>query len=107
MGVPDIVKRSFACTMTVEAMLDAVKAVPGLDWQERESPAEGRYLRGLTTNGVKVRLVRAGARVIAEIHFPIGPGWTRFTDPEKSAFVDWTRSSVFAALGATDEREES
>lgn len=102
----DVVHRSFASGMPIALMEKPLVAAGGLDWQSRETPVDGFYLRGLTANGVKVRVLDRGARFAIEIHFPIGAGWTRFTEEQKREFVAWLSSHVLAAVGATDVRDE-
>ena len=84
----------------------ALTDMGGLDWQSRETPEDGFYLRGLTPNGVKVRLLAQGARFLAEIHFPIGVGWTRFDDAQKREFIRWLDAQILSAVKAADLRDE-
>ncbi|HVO29574.1 MAG TPA: hypothetical protein VMV18_02515 [bacterium] len=102
----DVVRLSFACARAIAAMEPALAGVPGVQWQILGG-ADGDYLRGLTPNGVKIRLVPRAARFGAEIFFPIGPGWTRFTDEQKRAFVEWTKTQLLAAIAASDVRDEA
>ena len=101
-----ILRRSFASPLPVASMEEALAGAGGLDWQSRETPEDGFYLRGLTKNGVKVRLLPRGERVLAEVHFPIGPGWTRFTDEEKTEFMRWLDAQILTAVKAADLRDE-
>ena len=97
----DVVRIAFASALGVAEMEAPLSRVPGISWQTMQNPS-GSYLRGLTPNGVKIRLVPRDGRWEAEIFFPVGPGWTRFSDDEKRAFVEWTKGTLLAAIGATD-----
>lgn len=102
----DVVRQSFASDVPIALMEKLLVAAGGLDWQGRETPGDGPYLRGLTPNGVKVRVLDRGARFAIEIHFPIGAGWTRFAEDQKREFIAWLSSHVLVAVGATDVRDE-
>ncbi len=102
----DVVHRSFASEMPIALMEKPLVTAGGLDWQSRETHDDGFYLRGLTPNGVKVRLLARADRFAVEVHFPIGAGWTRFTDEQKREFIAWLSSHVLAAVGAKDVRDE-
>lgn len=87
-------------------MEPALAAAGGVGWQSRETPADGYYLRGLTNNGVKVRLLERGDRILAEVHFPIGPGWTRFDEQQQQEFMRWLDAQILSAVKAADLRDE-
>lgn len=99
----DTVRLAFESPLSLEEMLGALAGISGIDFQSLDGPAGG-YLRGLTANGVKIRLVPAGGGpggYAAEIFFPVGPGWTRFDDAQKEDFVAWSRGTLLAAARAT------
>jgi hypothetical protein len=95
---------TFTSTLTLEAMEPRLQQAGGLDWQSRTA-AQGFYLRGLTANGAKVRLLRAEPGYLAEVHFPIGPGWTRFADPEKAAFLAWVKELLTATAAGSNYQD--
>ena len=104
----DVVRLGFTSALTLEKMEQPLADAGGLEWQSRKSEAGETYLRGLTNNGVKVRILppALGGRWIAEIHFPIGKGWTRFSDDEKRELVRWISSQILGAIKGSDIREE-
>jgi hypothetical protein len=98
----DLLSLTFASDLTLQAMEPRLAGSGALAWQSRENATDGFYLRGLTPNGVKVRLLARETRFVAEVWFPVGPGWPRFTDAQKEAFVKWLVDLVLPAAGAKE-----
>lgn len=100
----NVFSKTFDSTLTLDQMLALLSAkVTGVEWGIRESEHEGRYVKGLTTEGVKIRILSEGTRFSAEVYYPLSPdAKPLLSDAEKRSFSKRLDAHVLAAIKATN-----
>jgi len=104
----DVVSKVFESPLSLDQMLAELTArVGGVKWQIRESEQEGRYLKGLTSEDVKLRILKEGSKFSIEVHFPLSDEAEPLLSPmDKRAFMKRVDGHVLAAIKAANIRDD-
>lgn len=96
----------FSTNMSIEEMLTVLRAgkIP-LEWSMRESEYEGDYIKGMTADHIKVRVidnskVDAEGRFGFEVYFPSLD--SECSENRKSEFLDFVRKTIFPLIRANE-----
>lgn len=96
---------SFDSKLTLDQMLAALTArVTGVEWGIRESDSDGRYVKGMTREGVKIRILEEeGTKFSVEVYYPLSPdAKPLLSDADKRSFAKRLDAHVLAAIKATN-----
>jgi len=103
-AMDNVVSKTFDTALTLDQMLALLTAkVTGVEWSIRESDSDGRYIKGLTKEGVKLRILTEGTKFSAEVYFPLSPdAKPLLSDADKRSFLKRLDAHVLAAVKATN-----
>jgi len=104
----NVVSKTFNSPLTLDRMLAELTArISGVEWGIRESESEGRYVKGMTKEGVKIRILQEEPRFAVEVYFPVSPdGASVLPDADKRAFMKRLDGHVLAAIKAANVKDE-
>lgn len=106
----NVVSKVFDSPLSLDQMRAELSArVGGVAWGIRESEAEGRYVKGLTSEGVKLRILKEGPgdRYAVEVYFPLSEeAEPALSHADKRAFMKRLDGHVLAALRATNIKDD-
>lgn len=104
----NVVSKTFDSPLTLDQMLAELTArVAGVEWGIRESEADDRYIKGLTKEGVKIRLLYEDPKFSVEVYFPVTPdARSALSDADKRQFMKRLDGHVLAAVKAANVKED-
>lgn len=106
----NVVSKVFNSPLSLDRMLARLDArVGGVEWGIRESDAEGRYVKGLTSEGVKLRIVEEGppGEYAVEVYFPLSDDAEPLLSPmDRRAFMRRLDGHVLAAIRAANVKDD-
>jgi hypothetical protein len=106
----NIVSRTFDSPLTLDQMLAQLGArVGGVEWTVRESEHDDRYIKGLTSEGVKLRILQEGpaGKFTVEVYFPLSDSAEPLlANADKRAFLKRLDGHVLAAIKAANIKDE-
>lgn len=108
-NVDNVVSRTFDSALTLDQMLAELTArIAGVEWGVRESEHDGRYIKGLTKEGVKIRIVDEDPKFSVEVYFPVAEdGSSTMHAMDKRAFLKRLDGHVLGAVKARNIQEEA
>lgn len=96
----------FSTSMNMEEMLEVLRVgkLP-LEWSMRESEYDGDYIKGMTADQIKVRVIDASKEETKrqfefEVYFPSLGG--ELSDNRKNDFLDSVRKTIFPLIQAKE-----
>lgn len=104
----NVVSKTFDSPLTLDQMLAQLNArISGVEWGIRESDADDRYVKGLTKEGVKLRILSEEPRFSVEVYFPVAAdGGSTMSDADKRAFLKRLDGHVLTAVKAQNVKDE-
>jgi hypothetical protein len=106
----NVVSRTFDSPLGLDQMLAQLDArIGGIEWTIRESEHDGRYIKGLTSEGVKLRILQEGPgeKFTIEVYFPLSDeAEPLLSNADKRAFMKRLDGHVLAAIRATHLEDE-
>lgn len=122
----NVVSKTFDSPLTLDRMLATLTAkISGVEWEIRESEYDGRYIKGVTSEGVKIRILSEdvplhdageepesdpGTPVLkfnVEVYFPVQEDASpALSNADKRAFVKRLDGHVLAAVKAHNVKDE-
>ncbi len=104
----NIVSKVFDSPLTLDQMLARLGArVGGIEWGIRESDTDDRYLKGLTGEGVKLRILKEGGKFAVEVYFPLSEdAEPLLSNADKRAFMRRLEGHVLAAIQASGIQDD-
>lgn len=104
----NVVSKTFDSPLTLDQMLAELTArILGIEWGVRESEHEGRYIRGMTKEGVKIRILAEEPRFSVEVYFPVSEdGSSVLPAMDKRAFLKRLDGHVLAAVKAANVKDD-
>jgi hypothetical protein len=107
-AMDNIVSKTFDSPLTLDQMLAALEArIAGVEWGVRDSEYDGRYIKGLTKEGVKIRILSEEPKFSVEVYFPVaGDGSSVMEAMDKRAFLKRLDGHVLGAVKAANIKDE-
>lgn len=104
----NVVSKTFASPLTLDQMLAELTArIAGVEWGVRDSEYDGRYIKGLTKEGVKIRILEEEPRFSVEVYFPVAEdGSSAMHAMDKRAFLKRLDGHVLGAVKAENIKQE-
>lgn len=111
----NVVSKTFDSPLTLDQMLAELTArIAGVEWGVRDSEYDGRYIKGLTKEGVKIRILEEAPRDVrqslspfsVEVYFPVAEdGGSVLEAMDKRAFLKRLDGHVLGAVKAENIKE--
>ncbi len=122
----NVVSKTFDSTLTIDRMLATLTAkVGGVEWDIRESEYDDRYIKGVTSEGVKIRILTEQVPVhdagdeqeedesstpilkySVEVYFPVAEDASpAISNADKRAFMKRLDGHVLAAVKARNVKD--
>lgn len=103
----NVVSKTFDSPLTLDQMLaELVARIAGVEWGVRESEYDGRYIKGLTKEGVRLRILEEEPRFSVEVYFPVtGEGTSAMPAMDKRAFLKRLDGHVLGAVKAANVKD--
>ncbi|MFO0593394.1 MAG: hypothetical protein U0441_37980 [Polyangiaceae bacterium] len=104
----NVVSKSFDSPLTLDQMLAALSArVGGVEWGIRESDVDDRYIKGVTSEEVKIRVLFEDPKFSVEVYFPLNEDASpKMSNADKRAFLKRLDGHVLTALKAQNVKDE-
>lgn len=104
----NVVSKSFDSPLTLDQMLAVLSArIGGVEWSIRESDVDDRYIKGMTSEGVKIRILHEDPKFSVEAYFPLNEDASpKMSNADKRAFLKRLDGHVLAAVKAQNVKDE-
>lgn len=104
----NVVSKTFDSPLTLDQMLAELTArIAGVEWGVRDSEYDGRYIKGLTKEGVKIRILEEAPKFSVEVYFPVAEdGGSVMEAMDKRAFLKRLDGHVLGAVKAENIKGE-
>src|SRR5689334_10796877 len=106
----NVVSKTFDSPLSLDQMLAQLgDRIGGVEWGIRESDHDDRYIKGMTGEGVKLRILSEGGpgKFAVEVYFPVSPeSEPLVSNIDKRAFMKRLDGHVLAAIKATNVKDD-
>lgn len=104
----NVVSKIFDSDLTLDQMFASLTArVQGVEWTIRESENEGRYIKGVTSEDVKIRVLFDDPKFSVEVYFPLREDASSVLEnADKRAFLKRLDGHVLTAVKARNVKDD-
>lgn len=103
----NIPAQSFTSPYKIRDMIGPLKTLPGFEWSLRESEYDDVYIKGMTPQGIKIRILEYPKNFELEIYFPIENEQSMLSEDQKEAFLQNTVPEILKVVQAENIKVEN